>query len=95
MKLEWEYEESVDENLHTAQTRDGDALIKPPVDNLEALYELVTVGFISQIKIMMEQLVNQDHRYTAFAQKMIQFANMGDEHNMIRFVEAHLSHEKS
>ncbi len=95
MNLEWEYEERVDETLHTAQTHDGDALIPPPVDTLEALYELVTVGFISQIKIVMEQLANQDQKYTAFAQKMIQFANVGDEHNMIRFVEAHLSHEKS
>ncbi|MCP4995727.1 MAG: response regulator, partial [Gammaproteobacteria bacterium] len=83
MNLEWEYEELVDEALTKAQTLDGDALIPPPVETLEALYELVTLGFISQIKIMLAQIANQDQRYNAFAQKMTQFANVGDEQKMI------------
>ncbi len=64
--------------------------VVPPVEELEALYELVQLGQTTKIKDMMQTWQKQDKQYQPFAQKITTLAAHFEEDEIISIIEVHL-----
>ena len=85
--LAWQYEEEATHDQQTEET----ALIPPPSQQLEALYEAAMLGMMSQIRKQMTQIEQMDGNYAPFAKKVRELARGFEEDKIIALVQGYLN----
>jgi len=70
LKIEWIYVESPVKSSETKEKNQESAMVIPPVDELEPLWQQVMQGQIKMIKQELENLVDKDSKYNAFVEEL-------------------------
>jgi len=90
LQLNWVYD-TVDESV-TIETSnwDIDALLPPPLESLEALYELAKRGNMKKVRKWAQQLNNHDRQYQSFTQYVEILARNYDGRAIVTLAEKYL-----
>jgi CheY-like chemotaxis protein len=88
--LTWLYEQKATEPKDPCEQ----ALIPPPPQQLEALYETAMLGLMSDIRKQMDQLEQLDAKYAPFANKVRELAKGFEDEQIVALVEEYLSKDE-
>jgi len=90
LQLEWVYETVVEETIPDSPVTDATQLIPPPLEKLEALYELAMMGKMLKVRKQATQLEELDDKYIPFARQIQKLAKEFDEEQIVALIEPHL-----
>ena len=91
LKVEWTYEESQsNQQASTQQANDNRSLIAPPVEELECLYELASIGRMSALRKRLTDLEQLNSQYAAFANKVRELARGFEDEEILALIEEHM-----
>ena len=90
LKLKWVYETVAEPTTLDSPVTDDTPLIPPPVEELEALYELTMMGKMLKVREQAMQLEELDDKYIPFARQIQQLAKEFDEEQIVALIEGYL-----
>jgi hypothetical protein len=94
LQLEWDYADAGDtvesSSLVSGKTGAEDALIPPPRDELEHLYELAQNGFLDDITARLDDLEAGETRYQPFIQQVRSFVRAYQDALLVQFLRQYL-----
>ena len=88
LALEWLYEES---RTEPPQQREEQALIVPPLEQLEGLYEAAMFGMMRKIGKQTEEIEQMDAKYAPFAKKVRELAGAFEDEKVLALLEQYLT----
>jgi signal transduction histidine kinase/CheY-like chemotaxis protein len=90
LKLEWIYQTVEEETMPENSVAENAPLVPPPLENLEALYELAMMGKMLKVREQAAQIEALDEKYIPFARQIEKLAKDFDEEQIVALVEPHL-----
>lgn len=89
LALEWVYEDKATQDPPHDSQEEGD-IVSPPVEEVQALYELVTVGALRDTITRARQIEAMGATYQPFAKRVIELAGQFEDEQLIGFLKQHL-----
>ncbi len=93
LQLEWIYEDQPETKPVDKAEMGGGKLVLPPVEKLEALYELAMLGDMRGLRNMALELENEDVQYVALSQKVQTLVRGFKQKELLALFERYLATE--
>lgn len=94
LQLAWVYDEKEADDSKLEKIEKEKALVAPPADELEVLYELAMLGSMRDIRDRALQLEERDDKYISFARKLQSLAKGFEDEKIVALIEHYLKGEK-
>jgi len=89
LHLTWVYQEEKEEGIGSKKT-DEEILVAPPMEELEALYELAMLGSMRDIRNRALKLEELDDKYISFSRKLQSLAKGFEDEKIVTLIEQYL-----
>ncbi|RKZ51623.1 MAG: hypothetical protein DRR16_33520 [Candidatus Parabeggiatoa sp. nov. 3] len=91
LKLEWLYEKVEEETRQDRPIVENAPLVPPPLEKLEALYELAMMGKMLKVREQATEIEELDDKYIPFARQIEKLAKEFDEEQIVALIEPYLN----